>query len=166
MALTACEAWLAARLASPHRPGCDSDQAPLDAVETIQRHGLAVLACQFGSLPSAVQDRLTPLVDTSVKWSMLLQAEIQRLCELLDVNGIQALLLKGTALSHWLYNEPHLRASNDIDILVRDLAQARALAKDLAHVGYRWISSVDPAVGYLRRIMNRLTTEKRRTRQG
>jgi hypothetical protein len=50
-----------------------------------------------------------------------------------DATGIQALVLKGAALSHWVYSEPGLRPMSDLDILVptSDLWQAQRLLADL-----------------------------------
>lgn len=79
---------------------------------------------------------------------MLLEGETRRICDLAGTHGIQLLLLKGTALAHWLYEEPHLRASSDVDLLLQDEPQARNLAELLVNRGYRWVSSADPLVGF------------------
>ncbi|MCB2018620.1 MAG: nucleotidyltransferase family protein [Hydrogenophaga sp.] len=68
--------------------------------------------------------------------SMMLEGETRRVLKLLDGLGIEALLLKGTALAYWAYPEPHLRASGDVDVLVPDRADAERLAQALADHGY------------------------------
>jgi hypothetical protein len=52
-----------------------------------------------------------------------------------DTAGIQALVLKGAALSHLIYPEPGLRPMGDIDILVKK-SEARRAQNLLAELGF------------------------------
>lgn len=47
-----------------------------------------------------------------------------------------ALLLKGSALAHWAYPQPHLRACSDVDILLPSSSDAETLAVALGKLGY------------------------------
>jgi Uncharacterised nucleotidyltransferase len=68
--------------------------------------------------------------------SMMLEGETRRVMGALDALGIQALLLKGSALAHWAYPEAHMRACGDVDVLVPSRAEAERLAAALAGQGY------------------------------
>lgn len=68
--------------------------------------------------------------------SMVLESETRRALGALSALGIEGLLLKGSALAHWAYPEPHLRACGDIDILVPSRADAERLADALVVQGY------------------------------
>ncbi len=51
--------------------------------------------------------------------------------------GTQCLLLKGPANADWLYPNPALRASSDLDFLFRSREEALGAAKQLETLGYR-----------------------------
>lgn len=62
--------------------------------------------------------------------------ELRRILGAFEASGIQAIALKGAAVSHIVYPEPALRPMSDLDLLVRasDARHAQAL---LARLGYR-----------------------------
>lgn len=68
--------------------------------------------------------------------SMVLEGETRRVLGALSALGIEGLLLKGSALAHWAYPEPHLRACGDVDVLVPSRADAERLADALVAQGY------------------------------
>lgn len=68
--------------------------------------------------------------------SMMLEGETRRVLAALAALGIPGLLLKGSALAHWAYPLPHLRACNDVDILVPSREAAEQLAAALVAQGY------------------------------
>lgn len=70
--------------------------------------------------------------------SMLRQAEIRRMGAALEQAGLPALLLKGNALSLWLYPEPHLRQSGDIDFCLRSDDERDRAEAVLTGLGYRF----------------------------
>jgi hypothetical protein len=49
--------------------------------------------------------------------------------------GISGLLLKGSALAHWAYPAPHLRACSDVDLLLPSRKAAEELARRLCAAG-------------------------------
>lgn len=60
--------------------------------------------------------------------------EIQSVAE---KHGIELIWLKGVALSNWLYSRQGLREFDDIDLLCKDRAAAKALGHALEKIGYR-----------------------------
>ena len=68
--------------------------------------------------------------------SLLRLAEARRIQLALDDAGIHALWLKGMALGHWLYPQPHLRDTADIDLLLPDHRTTLDVAHVLAPLGY------------------------------
>jgi Uncharacterised nucleotidyltransferase len=69
--------------------------------------------------------------------SMLQEAELRALLQVSAELGIRLLLLKGTALAHWAFEAPHLRACSDLDVLVADYQSGRNLADALSRrLGY------------------------------
>jgi hypothetical protein len=70
-----------------------------------------------------------------VLFSMVQEEEIRRLCRTLAQLGIRVVLLKGSALAYWLYEQPHQRECGDIDLLVPSRADARRLSHLLSQQG-------------------------------
>lgn len=68
---------------------------------------------------------------------MVREAECRRVLAVMSSAGIEALLLKGSALAYWAYAEPHLRECVDIDLLLRSRGDVEKLAGLLAGSGYR-----------------------------
>lgn len=72
--------------------------------------------------------------------------ETRQVLSLLADAGIEALVLKGAALAHWLYREPWHRPRSDLDVLVRDNATARK-AVELLRAGGTAITGEDMGRG-------------------
>lgn len=80
--------------------------------------------------------------------SMLLEAETGRVLAKVRSQKTPMLLLKGSALAHWLYSAPHLRHVSDVDVLVDSQATALALANALAVDGYTITVPATEPIGY------------------
>lgn len=68
--------------------------------------------------------------------SMLLEQITREVLAHTQRIGIPALLLKGNALAHWAYPQPHWRACSDVDILVPSREAAEQLAQALRRAGF------------------------------
>jgi len=68
--------------------------------------------------------------------SLRTQGQLQQLVEQAEASGIPLLLLKGAALSRWIYGDPALRPMNDMDVLCRP-KDVPALQDVLHAQGYR-----------------------------
>jgi hypothetical protein len=68
---------------------------------------------------------------------------IDELLDAFSISGMRILLLKGAALGHLLYASPGRRAARDIDILIDDVDEPRAI--DLVReLGFKFIQDQDP----------------------
>jgi len=88
------------------------------------------------ALPSELRDAFAAAAREEAMRSMLLEAVSRQVLDLLSGAGLQALLLKGTALAHWAYADPHLRHCSDVDLLLPSRAAAEQLAGVLAAAGF------------------------------
>lgn len=68
--------------------------------------------------------------------NLLAVAECRRISGALAKAGVPAIWLKGMALAQWLYPQPNLRDSSDIDLLVSSHADALRVAQVVAPLGY------------------------------
>ncbi len=106
-------------------------------IEQVSRHRMAPLA--LNGLTCAGVDPPPELVrqaERDKKSVLRIAAESRRVLEVLQENGIGAIVLKGPPLSQYLYDDPGMRQCRDLDILVswHDFAEARRL---LAGTGYQ-----------------------------
>ena len=79
---------------------------------------------------------------------VLLEAETRRVLALMQGEGIVGLLLKGSALAHWAYPQPHLRACGDVDLLVSSCEAAEQLSTRLTADGYARARTSGDLVAY------------------
>lgn len=92
-------------------------------ISQLQRHRLLPLAlaharragAELGPLLSGMWESL---LATGRRNTQLNRALLDRVLPALNARGCHALLLKGVALGQWLYPEPELRSSSDIDLLI------------------------------------------------
>jgi hypothetical protein len=99
----------------------------------VQMVSAAVVEAEF---ESAVISRVSDGWQQSVRTSLLQTSELIGLLDVFEGHGIRAVPLKGPALSEYLYHDPAVRSSLDIDFLVlqddvigvRDLLLARGYA--------------------------------------
>lgn len=68
--------------------------------------------------------------------SLFRENEQQRISKVLLHEGLRGLLLKGNAIAIWLYPQPYLRATGDIDLLFASRDDAHRAAQALSGLGY------------------------------
>ena len=115
-----------------------SSQAALVAM--IRRHGVTALAhervARGDGYPEAFVAELQAAARRTALTSLLVAAETRRILAALGDAGLPVLLLKGSALGHWLYARPELRETSDIDLLFRSRADADRAMTRLAALHY------------------------------
>lgn len=89
-----------------------------------------------------------PALQSEVLTGMLIEKTQRDVLGVLAALGVPALLLKGSALAHWAYDQPHLRACSDVDILLPSRAAAEALSSRLTAEGYRRATTSGDMVAY------------------
>ncbi len=136
--------WIAAALrdgtASPNFDGFDVGEL-VAAAE--QEHVLALLEWRLRNgtgwqgLPEGLRRALGNEARTAAMDSLFRESEQQRVSKLLLQEGLCGLLLKGNAIALWLYPQPYLRATGDIDLLFASRDDAHRAAQALSGVGYQ-----------------------------
>ena len=122
-------------------------------VDDAERHGIAAslhghLCPQSAALvPPAVQEALAHSARACVAWNLRLRHELGRLLPAFDAAGIAVMPLKGPVLADQLYPDPLLRATGDLDLLVRH-ADCEAGAEVLQGLGYRRLPPEEQGAGY------------------
>lgn len=92
--------------------------------------------------------RMAPDAKAAAMTSMVLESETRTILSALATTQSPALLLKGSALAHWAYPKPHLRACGDVDILLSSREAAETLAGALASAGYQRAATSGELVAY------------------
>jgi hypothetical protein len=115
--------------------------APLRSwLEAARIEGIdALLASRWQSLPDVAQSDRAACQDVLRRAGareLLFQSQEQRVLAALVAEGIDALVLKGAALSRWLYPEPRLRPRSDLDLLLRSETEFERCRTVLATLGY------------------------------
>jgi len=90
----------------------------------------------FHDTPDSVRDHLTALTRLNAFRNQGRLEELREIVAVLSSRGITAVPLKGLALAHRLYEDINLRASLDIDVLVKPESAEQAL-QVLIELGYR-----------------------------
>lgn len=103
------------------------DMARLNGVVPLLHRSL--MGSCADAVPAATRNQLANLYRVSAMRSLAMTAELLRLLELLDAQGIQAVPFKGPALGASAYGDATLREFYDLDVLVRrrDVRRAREL---------------------------------------
>ncbi len=78
----------------------------------------------WSELPEALRHSLAGINRRATARELFLAAEFEQDLNALAAEGIQTLLLKGTALAYTLYPSPALRPRCDVDLLLRDKSTA------------------------------------------
>lgn len=108
-------------------------------LERIDFHGVGPLLQasleQAPEVPSAVQDALRERARRAAAVELARRAELVRVLDRLHEVGLEPVLLKGAALAHEVYPQPHLRPAVDVDLMVAP-AQRHAVADVLRREGY------------------------------
>lgn len=125
------------------RSGAVCDDGAVDASALAERavaHGVEAIVAdrlrERSDAPPALRRMFVDLAAAAAVTSALKDRELQRVLATLGRDGIEVLIVKGAALAHTDYPQPHLRPRVDTDLLVRrhDLD---ALTGSLAAIGYR-----------------------------
>ena len=139
--------WLAAVVSrecaiNPGAHSCD-EQAFDKLIEVAEFEGLLPLLDwhlrsrpEYSALPEAFRQQLASRARASAAQSMLDAREVSRVCHALDEAGFQTLLLKGPAFARWLYPQPYLRLSGDVDLLFATRSEADRAASVAEQLGY------------------------------
>lgn len=100
--------------------------------------------------PQAAVDLFSRATREEAAQLLLREGECRRVLAALQAAGLQALLLKGSALAYWAYREPHLRECVDIDLLLRSRQQVDMAVVALHGLGYRLRERAVPGdlIGY------------------
>lgn len=105
----------------------------------LERHGLTRLVPAMLAVPGLVPAEVAPVLQKLQRdratAALVLTAEAVRIAEKLDAAGVRFLLIKGLALSIQLFDQPTVRSSNDLDLLVEPGAGPR-VDSVLASLGY------------------------------
>jgi hypothetical protein len=125
--------------AGPARPEGD----PRAWIDRATRHRVHVLLADRAAAedareawPEATAAHLTRILGAAVLLEAVRHEECRRVFRALRSRGVRAMLIKGGALAHTDYRQPHLRPRADTDVLIPrdDLA---AVEDALAPLGYR-----------------------------
>ena len=131
--------------------GTDGGELWQRLLDEAATHGvLGVIAVQLNGseLPAAVRESLDRRAAIEHLWSGQLRSALEQAAAALARAGVVSCALKGPVLAARLYADPAVRASMDIDLLVRPEDFDRAAAA-LHEAGYSGDSVV--TAGYLRR---------------
>jgi len=142
----ASQAWLRLCLVGRHHAAAlDEARALLPGVDweetrtTIWSERLAPLVYKVvratALAPSDLEEELARAYEENVLRNTFLFHRLEELLLALHDAGIDALLLKGAALSHAIYGRSAVRPMGDLDVLVRP-EQARAALDALTRIGY------------------------------
>lgn len=134
-------AWLAAVLRAPvgSVPAVPVGTTLAHALAVADHEGVAALAYErLRELPEAqaLQAAFAESARKHAMQSLWLRAEATRLLKAFNEAGLRVLVLKGVALSAWLYPAPHLRACGDLDLLFASRADALRAVEVLDICGY------------------------------
>ncbi len=82
-------------------------------------------ASPASGVPLAFREHIAQLARKKSQQSLMREAECRRILSRLHAEGIQVLLLKGSALAYWAYPSAHLRDCSDIDLLFSSYEEAQ-----------------------------------------
>lgn len=88
------------------------------------------------TVPVGLRDALTSEARQLAMMELGQHTALAGVLAILHAAAIPVLVLKGTALRCWLYPQPHLRESSDIDLLFASRADAMAAVGALESLGY------------------------------
>ena len=100
------------------------------------------------AIPPDVIKAFTIAARDEVLVSMVIEGESRRVLDLMAETYIPGLLLKGSALAHWAYHQPHLRACSDVDLLLPSRETAEQLSDRLTASGYERSETSGELVAY------------------
>jgi hypothetical protein len=143
--------WLAAALRG-ESPAWDTHLGGTeDMLDCAFEEGVAAVVNQEVSarrdmwqLPREFDQGLATATRSEVVSCMLREAEYKRILECLAEANLSALLLKGSALAYWVYDQPWLRPCVDIDLLFASRDDAQKALDTLGKFGYTPVSRAVP----------------------
>jgi len=91
---------------------------------------------QWPELPQEFRRGLQEEVRRAIGLDLYRRHELARVAAALADAGVRALLLKGNALGLWLYPQPYLRVTRDIDLLLTSRAEIERVVELLSPLGY------------------------------
>lgn len=119
------------------------DEGALDAPALAERavaHGVEALVDERlrrrSDAPSPLRSLFSDLATAAAVTSALQDRELRRVLATIGRDGLDVLIVKGAALAHTDYPQPHLRPRVDTDLLVRR-GDLDALTASLASADYR-----------------------------
>ncbi len=143
--------WLAAAL----RGECPVWNANLggteDMLDCAFEEGVAPLVSLEASarraewnLPQEFVQGLVATTRSEIVSNLLRESECRRILEYLAEANLPVLLLKGSALAYWAYDQPYLRPCVDIDLLFVSRGDAEKAMGALGKFGYTPVSRAPP----------------------
>jgi len=119
-----------------------SDEANIEGVIALL-HEKTGAEIKSTDIPANFRKHIAGLARKKALQSLMREAECRRILASLQQAGINALLLKGSALGYWLYPSAHLRDCSDIDLLFASREEA---AKAIGLLQSMQYSVRDPAL--------------------
>lgn len=140
---TLIDEWLAVALRDTSPMPRAPDVAPNLLVARARFHGVVALIADTPALLDMLPDGHVHALKLEAQnlafWELGHQVQLRALAHACQAEGINALVLKGTALAYSVYAKPAHRARGDTDLLVRPDDQ-RAVQRILQSLDYRrWI---------------------------
>jgi hypothetical protein len=86
--------------------------------------------------PSGLRDALQDAARRGAAFELAQRSDLGQVLDEFAARGVEALILKGSALAHTLYPEPWLRPRGDTDLLIRS-TQRQSVFEILGRLGYR-----------------------------
>ena len=138
--------WLAMLLRGAE-PGAIPDASAL--LKVARAEGVLAL-CQYhlrrspawAQASAGLQAELTRCAHQEVAVELARTVELRAVLATLAQAGLPVLLLKGAALAHTLYPQPHLRSRSDTDLLLPSHADAERAGQVFQTLGYRCPATV------------------------
>lgn len=106
-------------------------------------------SAEWPALPESLRTTLQEGARRAVALELYRRHELARVAAALAEAGLRVLVLKGNALGLWLYPQPHLRPTRDIDLLFASRAEADRAVELLAPLGY--VAEPDPGTLFFER---------------
>ena len=117
-------------------------------LQQITRESVGTQTKSAMAIPPDVIKAFTIAARDEALVSMVIEGESRRVLGLMAEARIPGLLLKGSALAHWAYSQPHLRACSDVDLLLPSREAAEQLSDRLTASGYERSETSGELVAY------------------
>ena len=94
------------------------------------------------TLPAAFQERLKEYIRQAAAVELVQKHELKQVLEMLNREGIQPLLMKGTPLAYSIYPQAYMRSRCDTDFLFLDKDSAERAWHVVQEMGYHRLNAV------------------------